>query len=177
MNYKMPPHLLVVGAGNSIDPGPARLRQEAKQRARRRLRYDRRSYYRRRHRCFSTPTLYIQVGSMEGLLYKRRTSSTWPRRGLRGLHPRGRAFLNFCGRGSRLRYDVVRELRRHTVPYRTKWRWQFGIRRLPYGTVQYGTGTVSDYEILRYTKTSFCIFVFVYKKNLFCKHISKHFCL
>ncbi len=30
----MPPHLLVVGDGNSFDPGPARLRQEAKRGAR-----------------------------------------------------------------------------------------------------------------------------------------------
>ena len=30
----MPPHLLVVGAGNSRDPGPARLRPEAKRGAR-----------------------------------------------------------------------------------------------------------------------------------------------
>ena len=38
----MPPHLLVVGAGNSLDPGPARLRQEAKRGARRRRLRDRR---------------------------------------------------------------------------------------------------------------------------------------
>ena len=31
---QMPPHLLAVGAGNSGDPGPARLRQEAKRGAR-----------------------------------------------------------------------------------------------------------------------------------------------
>jgi hypothetical protein len=31
------PHLLVVGAGNSYDPGPARLRQEAKRGAQWRL--------------------------------------------------------------------------------------------------------------------------------------------
>ena len=36
------PHLLVVGAGNSLDPGPVRLRQEAKRGARRRRRHDRR---------------------------------------------------------------------------------------------------------------------------------------
>ncbi len=29
-NHRKPPHLPVVGAGNSFDPGPARLRQEAK---------------------------------------------------------------------------------------------------------------------------------------------------
>ena len=36
------PHLLVVGAGNSLDPGPTRLRQEAKRGARRRRLRDRR---------------------------------------------------------------------------------------------------------------------------------------
>jgi hypothetical protein len=30
-----------------------------------------------------------------------------------GLHQRGGAFSNFCGRGSRLRCGVIRELRRH----------------------------------------------------------------
>jgi hypothetical protein len=34
-------HLLVVGARNSLDPSPARLRQEAKRGARRRWRRDR----------------------------------------------------------------------------------------------------------------------------------------
>ena len=29
-NHRKPPHLLVVGAGNSLDPGPAWHRQEAK---------------------------------------------------------------------------------------------------------------------------------------------------
>jgi hypothetical protein len=35
-----PSHLLVVGAGNSVDLGPARLRQEVRQGARWRLMYD-----------------------------------------------------------------------------------------------------------------------------------------
>ncbi len=35
------PHLLVVGVGNSLDPRPARRKQEAKRGARRRLRRDR----------------------------------------------------------------------------------------------------------------------------------------
>jgi hypothetical protein len=83
--------------------------------ARRRLRYDRGSYCSRRHRCFLTPTLYVQVGSREGLLYKRRTSLTWPRRGCMGLHRRGEPFFHLCGRGTRLCYGVVRELRRHRV--------------------------------------------------------------
>ena len=30
----MPPHLLEVGVGNTLDPGPAQLRQEAKRGAR-----------------------------------------------------------------------------------------------------------------------------------------------
>jgi hypothetical protein len=38
---QIPPHLLVVGAENSLDHGPARLRQEAKRGARRRRRRDR----------------------------------------------------------------------------------------------------------------------------------------
>jgi len=36
-----PTHLVVVGARNSLDPGPVRLRQEAKRGARRRRRRDR----------------------------------------------------------------------------------------------------------------------------------------
>ena len=66
----MPPHLLMVGAGNSIDPSPAGLRQEAKRWARRRLQHDRGSYYSRRNRCFSTPTLPVQTRSREELPYK-----------------------------------------------------------------------------------------------------------
>jgi len=36
-NHRKPPHLLVVGAGNSFDPGPARHMQEAKRGAQWRL--------------------------------------------------------------------------------------------------------------------------------------------
>jgi hypothetical protein len=36
-NHRKPPHLPVVGAGNSFDPGPARRRQEAKRGAQWRL--------------------------------------------------------------------------------------------------------------------------------------------
>jgi hypothetical protein len=76
MICKMTPQLLVVDDGNSIDPVPAWLRQEAKRGARRRLRYERRSYSIRRHRYFSTPTLYVHVRSREELSYKRGTFST-----------------------------------------------------------------------------------------------------
>ena len=37
-NQRKPPHLPVVSAGNSFDPGPARLRQESKRGAQWRLR-------------------------------------------------------------------------------------------------------------------------------------------
>jgi len=95
-----PPHLLVVGPGNSVDPGPAWLVQKAKRGARWRLHYDRRSYSIRRHRHFFTQILIVQIGSKEELPYKGKTIVVWPRQDCGGPHCHIGAFPRFYGSGS-----------------------------------------------------------------------------
>ena len=98
---QMLPHLLVVGARNSFDHGPARHRHEAKRGARHRRRRNRRSCCIRCHRYFSTPTLHVQALSSDELPYKGGTCVTRPRRGSRGLHRHNGAFPQVCGGRSR----------------------------------------------------------------------------
>ena len=57
----MPPHLLDVGGGNTLDPGPAQLRQEAKRGARQRRRRDR-----WRDRATTAVTSFLYTARPEG---------------------------------------------------------------------------------------------------------------
>ena len=80
-----------------------------------------------------------------------------------------------------LKCTVVQRRRTVQVPYGTctvPVRYMYRTHTVPHHTVPYLYGNVKDFEILRYTITYFCIFLYIFTIWMsFVQNFKKHLCL